>query len=745
MDYYTMKKIKIYFFPLFGLMLFCQVALGDSDIEAIKKRVVSELMKPEVDDDEVTKLVQSIKEDGTWPGIDYSNVSREGFEHRYHSGNMVKLARAYKNKFSKYYRKKKVKATINLALKNWVDNDYFCDNWWHNQIGTTNSLVTLMMIVGNELDQELVDKAQPIIGRAHTEAPGARPGGDRIKIAGIQAKNCLFLGDDKKFNEVVRIIESEIKFSEWVGAKYGYGFRHIPTGFSNRKMGGRGIQYDNSFHHRVDGVNNTLSYGLSYASAFAEWADYTSGTKFKFSEEKLAQLIDYFLDGVCKTAVFGKYPDAGSKNRSISREGALKAYNASLPQKLIRISEYRNDELQEIIDIRNNGKKPTLSHATYYWHSEHFTVQRPDWFTSVRMYSTRTHNMEMPYNSEGFFNHHRGDGTNHISVLGTEYVDIATVFDYQKIPGTTVMQKAEMPSAKTLQKLGITEFVGAATDGKYGTASFDFRSPHDPLIARKSWFFFNDEYVCLGAGISGKNNDLSVATTLNQCLLKDDVTVSVGGTKSVLDRGEREVDNIDWIYQDKVGYIFPNPTAVNIKNSESTGSWWRINKQTDSPKDEIKLDVFTAWIDHGKRPSEQTYEYIVVPATSIHELEQNQSKNNIKVLSNTPDLQAVHHSELDICEAVFYKAGEIQINENLKLTCNSPGIVLIKNQGRKILEISVSDPNRTLGKLCLSITSKIEKNERGYKSIWDEKNGMSEVFIDLPQGHYAGKSVTIKL
>jgi chondroitin AC lyase len=653
-----MKKIVSHLLGAFLLLLVCSsLSAKDSDIEKIKKRVVSELMKPGVDDAEVARLLETIKDDGTWPGIDYENVSREGFEHRVHLANMVILARAYKSKSSKLYKNKKVKETIELALKNWVEHDYFCDNWWHNQIGTTNSLVTLMLIIGDDLDKTLVEKAQPIIGRAHTEAGGARPGGDRIKIAGIQAKNCLFIGDDDKFNEVVRIIEGEIKFSEWVGAKYGYSFRHIPTGFDNRKMGGRGIQYDNSFHHRVDGVNNTLSYGLSYADAFVEWATYTNGTQFSFSEERLTKLIDYFLDGVCKTAVFGKYPEAGAKNRSISREGTLKPYSAKTAEKLLLTSDYRINELQEIVDIRNKGIKPTTSHATYYWHSEHFSFQRPNWFTSVRMYSIRTHNMEQPYNSEGFLNHHRGDGTNHIYVTGDEYYDIAPVLDYQKIPGTTVMQKPEMPDSRELQKLGLTEFVGAATDGKYGTAAFDFRSPHDPLIARKAWFLFDEEYVCLGAGISCKNRDLSVVTTLNQCLLRDDVTISSGNNKSQIEKGEKEFGNIDWVYHDGVGYVFPEPISVQIKNNMESGSWYRINKQSDSPKDKISLDVFKLWLDHGKRPSEESYEYIVVPATSIDKLEKNTSKNNIKVLVNTPEIQAVRHNPLRMCQAVFYKAG----------------------------------------------------------------------------------------
>ncbi|MCA1759457.1 MAG: chondroitin lyase, partial [Bacteroidales bacterium] len=386
------------------------------------------------------------------------------------------------------------------------------------------NLVHLMLLAGDELPKDLVEKAQPIIGRAHIDAPGARPGGDRIKIAGIQAKNMLFLGDKETFNEIVRVIESEIKFSEWVGAEYGYGFRHIPTGFANREMGGRGIQYDYSFHHRVDGVNNTLSYGTSYADAFAEWVAYTAETEYAFSEEKINQLVDYYLDGICKHLIFGKFPDPGAKNRSISREGTLNPYGSSIISKLLTSTNYRKSELEEIKNTRDSGTESTLSHATFYWHSEHFTYQRPDWFTSVRMYSTRNHNMEVPYNSEGFLNHHRGDGTNHISVTGDEYYDIAPVYDYQKIPGTTVMQKPELPDARELQKLGITDFVGAATDGKYGTAAFDFRSPHDPLIARKAWFFFDDEYVCLGAGISCRQQ-LPVVTTLNQCLLRGDVTL----------------------------------------------------------------------------------------------------------------------------------------------------------------------------------------------------------------------------
>ncbi|GAB1453846.1 polysaccharide lyase 8 family protein [Draconibacterium sp.] len=727
------------------LFSFIQIVnAATSDIETIRKRIVDELMKPAVDDAKIESSINTFKDDGTWQGINYEDVSREGFENEIHLVNMVNLARAYKTKSSKYYGSKKVKSVVESALRNWVDHDYFCENWHPNQIGTTGNLVTVMLLMGDELPKDLVEKAQPIIGRANLNASGARPSGDRIKIAGILAKNLIFIGDYKQFEEVLKVIEGEIKQVDWIGEKYGYGYFKMESGLGTKKYEGRGIQFDNSFHHRVDGVNNTLSYGFGYADAFVEWAVYTAGTQYEFSGEKKEQLVDYFLDGICKMSVYGKYPDFGAKNRSISRSGALRAYNAKMAENLLLTTNYRRNEIQEIADIINKDTKPTLSHATFYWNTEHFSFQRPNWFTSVRMYSTRNYNMEVPYNSEGLLNHHRGDGTNHISLTGDEYYDIAPVFDYQKIPGTTTMQKPALTAPDEIQKLGLTDFVGAVTDGLYGAVAFDFKSPHDPLCARKAWFFFDDEYVCLGAGISGKS-ELPVVTTLNQCLLRSDVTISSGNKKSVIAKGEKEFENIDWVFQDGVGYTFPKPSTVNIRNMETTGSWWIVNKQNDSPKGEVKMDVFKLWFNHGDRPSDASYEYIVVPATSVEKMEQNNSKNNIEMLSNTPEVQAVKNLGLNICQVVFYKTGDIQVSGKFKLISDNPGIVMLKMEGEKLSEISVSDPNRELLKFRLSVSSKIVAHGENFVSVWNETEGASEISIDLPQGNYAGKSVTIKL
>lgn len=739
-----MKK-NIFICAIIGVVLIIYSAnlYAQSDFDTIKKRILEEMMKPRVDDSEVSRILNSIRNDGTWPDIDYVDVSNEGFQHRGHLSNMVVLARAYNSELSEHHKSNKIKNSIELALKHWVDNDYICENWWHNQIGTPDNLVRLMLLIGDDLPKELVDKAQPIIGRAHIDAPGARPGGDRIKIAGIQAKNMLFTGDRQTFEKVVNVIENEIKYVEWIGRKYGYTFRFEPGGFANREAGGRGIQYGNSFHHREDGVNNTLSYGIGYADAFIEWAVYTTGTQYQFASDKLERLVDYFLDGICKTSVFGKFPDAGATNRDVSRPGALRPFGAQTAENLLLTTGYRKNELQEITDIRKKEIKPTVSHATFFWNTEHFTYQRPDWFTSVRMYSTRNYNMEQPYNSEGLLNHHRGDGANHISRTGDEYFNIFPVFDYQKVPGATIMQKETLPHHNQIQKLGQTGFVGAVTDGKYGAATFDFKSPHDPLVARKSWFFFDDEYVALGAGISCRQQ-LPVVTTLNQCLLRGEVTVSSNNQPSVIAKGEKQFTDVDWVFHDEIGYVFPEPANVELMNKRVSGSWWDISKQSTISHDKVEMDVFKLWIYHGNRPSDETYQYIVVPATSLEKMKQNDSKNNILVLSNTYNVQAVCHNGLNISQAVFYQSGEVVLPGGIRLACDTPGAVMIKTNKGKVTGLSVSDPSRMLGKMHLTISGKVELKSEGVTCIYDKKKNSTAISVVLPQTVYAGSSVTVK-
>lgn len=720
-----MKIVVCLMAMFFLLSLFitqCQPR-NDSDLETIRKRVITELLEPEVNQVKIEKLMNSINEDGSWPDINYKDVSSTGFEHGEHLDRLVSMSRAYKKPGSALRDNKQLEKAIDLALNYWLRNDFIADNWWWNQIGTPRALVEVLLILDEDLTEWQIAKALPIVARAnYMYAWGARPSGDRIKIAGIQAKRLLFERDYKALQKVIDVIEEEIKFST-----------------------GKGMQYDFSYHHRDDEVNNTLAYGVGFSNVAAYWAAVTSETKYQFGQRSIHLLVNYYLDGICKMMAYGKYPDPGALNREITRKGSLEPYSPVTPKRLLKATDYRKKDLKMIIKIRKGETKPSLSFSRFYWQSDYFTFQRPDFFTSVRMYSSRNHNMEISYNGEGLMNHYRGDGTNYLSRTGREYAYLAPVYDWQKIPGATIMQRPRMPPPDKIQQKGLTDFVGAVTDRKYGAVGFKFKSPIDPLKAKKSWFFFDNAYVCLGAGIAG-NSTLPVVTTLNQVRLRGDVLVKNKKQKWVLKKGLHQFDQLKWVWHDKIGYIFPKPATVHLSNRAQTGSWYRVNHQTSSSKKEVSKDVFKLWVSHGSYPEGATYRYIVVPAIGKQGIEEFSGNNSIKVLSNTPEIQAVKNAHLNIFEGVFYKPGSIRISDSLRLIMKDPGIFMIKTNGQSVTSISVADPTHHLEKIHLALSTKIKKKDKKlfiFSSSWDKSDGMSHITIELPQQVYAGKSVTI--
>ena len=718
------QSIKALLMVLFGSVFATFCHAQNKDLETIKGRIVTELMSSNVSDKAIEAIIAKMNEDGSFQGINYADLSRTAsFPHGGHTRDLVYLAKAYKTKTSAFYQNKKVKDLVTIGLEYWVKHDFVGDNWHDNQITTPTNLGNLMLVIGDELPKDLVEKAQPMIGRANMSASGARQSGDRIVIAGILAKNLLFRGDAKEFDNIIKIIEGEMKFA----------------------TGERGIQHDYSFHHRVDRVNNTSSNGYGkYANAYGEWSFYVAGTKYQFSKEKINQLVDYYLDGIYKQMVYGVYEDISVKNRSISQKVASFQPQSTLEIERVLVStDYRKKELEEIIRLRKGEAKPSQSFAKFFWQTEHFVFQRPGFYTTVRMFSTRNRNMEEPYNGPGKTTHHRADGTNYLMLKGDEYHNIWAVYDWQKISGTTIMQKAKLYGPEDIQKEGLTNFVGAVTDGLYGAVAFDFKSPHDMTEAKKSWFFFDEEYVCLGTDIKSKP-DLPVATTINQVLMRSDVTVMQDGTKKTLPQGNRVAEKVKWVYHDKVGYIFPEPTTINLSNQPETGRWSDITDQKNISKEEVKEDVFKLWFNHGNKPNGASYQYIVVPNVSEQQLA-GSANRSIEILSNTPDLQAVKHTNLGVIQLAFYKNGEVEITKGSKLRMDSQGMAMLKLNGNRLKELTLADPSRKLSRMTVTVPGMYTAKGEGYFSVPDSKQNTTLLVVELPQGVYAGKSVSVKL
>ncbi|GAB2998272.1 polysaccharide lyase 8 family protein [Cyclobacterium sediminis] len=721
------KKLIIIFQFLLVLLICTDVWAQVDEIALIRQRIVLQLKSNPIKADEVSRLMKNIQSDGSFKNINYEDLSRTAsFPQRRHTAGLVTLARAHETEGNPYYLDKDLLDKIILATNYWVENDFVGDNWHNNQITTPGNLVHLMLLIGRKLPEKLVDKAQPIIGRANMNASGARPSGDRIVIAGILAKNLLFIEDQATFDEIIKIIANEIKFS----------------------TGERGMQHDYSFHHRKDRVNNTTSYGYGkYANAFGEWSDYVAGTSYAFEKDKINHLVDYYLDGVYKQLVYGVFEDISVKNRSIANRSTFKAKGTLEIERLLRSTSYRSKELKEIIKLRKGEVTPTLSFAKFFWQSEHFVLQRPNYYTTVRMFSSRNKNMEKPYNGPGITTHHRGDGTNYLMLKGDEYHNIWPIYDWQKISGTTILQKPELHDGESIQKAGTMDFVGAVENGKNGAVGFDFTSPHDGTKAKKAWFFFDQSYVCLGTAIKG-DKDLPVATTVDQVLIRSSIsTLQTGKKAAPLPEGTHKISRLKWLHHGNIGYVFPNESSVHVSNKVETGRWSDITDQKNISNKLVSEKVLKIWFDHGVNPKYGSYAYMVFPGITENRLKAIYDEGTpYRILSNSKELQAVKNKEEQQVQAVFYQAGSLSLENKLNLKMDNSGIVLIELNRGKVQSISISDPSRKQKEIKFTLDGlyKVKKDNKVITSR-NKRSNATHFTIRMPEGNFAGKSISFQL
>jgi chondroitin AC lyase len=698
----------------------------DSEMEIIRARVISELMAPEVEQSRIEYLLDAIRDDGSWPDIDYEDVSRTGWEHRFHLEHIGDLSRAYKKPESAYFQNPKVKKAIFSALRFWFEHNFKCENWYFNVIRTPREITRILLLMDSDLTDALKEDGLRLSQWADPSAVTHNIGGDEIKVAGIHAKRALFLRNEQLLKESIEMMNENI---------------HITTV--------QGIQPDMSFHHRSFAINSTTTYGIKTPQHFGRWAAHFAGTRFAFPKQKIELVVDFFLDGVTRSLVHGSQWDPGTFDRAISRnteqleDSRPGLLSPDIPRNLLAATSYRRAELEESLSVRMGEKQPEYAHSYFFWRSEYYSHQRPNYFASARMYSSRSYNVDRPYNSEGIKNHHLGDGANFISRTGQEYRDIYPVYDWQKIPGTTVVQKPSLPSPDEITKAGHSDFVGGVTDGMYGAAALDFVSPHDPLAARKAWFFFDEELVSLGAGISS-DGEYPVATTLNQCLLNREVVVSTKDGWLNMQQGDHDLKSVLWIHHDRIAYVFPDTQNIRLSNKRASGTWRSINQQQWATDEEVQEDVFKLWVDHGHTPSQEKYAYIVVPGIDVAQVKRYRENTRINILANTPVMQAVEHTGLQIAQIAFYETGEIELAGGMKVRAESPGLVMVHMSGESIKKLTIADPTWKLDSFRLRITSKIEGRGERWTAVWNESGGYSDIQVELPSTEgYAGKSIII--
>ena len=680
------------------------------DLHIIKARLVEQLAASETKTaaDEVRRWADSLDPDGAWPDIDYACRSVSAWDALNHLKRIAGMARAYRGDTPELGQSPALRNRIGRALDCWQEKGFPSPQWWYSQIGVPLEVASIMLLMEADLSEAQKAKGLRILRRCALRYPGSRGTGQNLIW---RAKITLMRGCLEANPEAV---------AGALGAVAG----------TIRITTGEGVQPDLSFHQHGP-LLYSAGYGVSFSIDCAEAAFLARGTGYAFSPEKIDILSRHILDGQ-QWMIRGRTFDYGAWGRGISTRGPTTARVLILPcERMAALDTPRKAEF-EAFAARLRGETSeddsSIVGNRHFWRSDFMVHRRRDYQVSARMASVRTKGSESG-NGEGLKNYHLADGTTYILVRGDEYKDIFPVWHWRRIPGTTCEQTTGgFPNMEWGRGMrGKTSFVGGVTDGTYGVAACDFAK--GSLKARKAWFFFDREFVCLGSGITCSGGN-PVYTIVNQCLRETDTHLPAGK----LGRAGERTGNLGWVHQDGIGYVLFDAHNASLRVGAQKGSWREINRRYDNTP--VSEEVFSLWLDHGREARNAAYRYIVRPAIALEAFKKYADAPPVKILSNTPKVQAVQHTRTHVTGIAFFEPQQIEMTGGLVLSVDQPCLLLLRKQ-RDTMRLAISNPHNK----ALTVHVEVNLGLGGEGVEWSQAEGRSRITFDLPDGPQAGRSV----
>ncbi|MFD0672572.1 discoidin domain-containing protein [Cohnella sp. GCM10027633] len=600
--------------------------------------------------------------DGSWADVDYANTTSSANGRAWSPylalDRMQAMAQAFADPSSPSYHSEALLAGIQKGLDYWFTALPTSTNWWETGIGKQLRLAKIAILCEGYLTETQAANIIDTLDREPNTVDGAN--------SSWYNQNYMIRG---LLLEDVRIVRSAVN-----------AFNVL----SNVTTTVTGIQSDMSFFMHGK-TNYTTGYGRSFARDMSFWAYVTSGTVFSYSKAAIDSLSSYLLDGT-RYLVRGDVADLGMGMNGPEWPGyessALTFYEDPLqwmltanPERAAEFASFLHN-IREVGTSTSNGQ---IANNTTQWQTLVSSHMRNDYGITVKMASSTVKGGEWRTINPGGYNllYWTNQGATAIQRTGDEYRTIYPLMNWAHVPGTTapnvLTKDGNFNNPKT--------FVGGVTNERYGATAFDFNKLS--TSGKKGYFFFDDEMVALGAGITS-TNAAAVHTTLNQSRAVGQALVD---GNPIADGPLQTTGR--WAYNDSIGYVFPTATTFQVNRETKTGSWSDV--VTGSSTEPITESIFSIWLDHGVKPTNASYQYIVLPNKSSAEVGDYAGNIPVTILSNTPSIQAVRHNTLNIVEMLFYKAGTVTVRDGLTVKVDQPSMVIV-DESVTPARISVSNP-----------------------------------------------------
>jgi chondroitin AC lyase len=710
---------KTIFKTVIGICWVCclQTALGQSSqggimiktssrlpvFDTIMNRVWQQTKANAASSSTIDGLLKSIQPNGKWNDVDYTDRTIAKWKPAVHLEHLRVLVNAYVLQEAKYGDD--LFNAIQHAFEYWYSADPKSANWWHNEIGTPQNLGEMLIAMRYAKKQLPKNLEDSLLQRMKRGDVFKQTGANKTDVALHYFYRALLTSD----TALLSLAVSQV-FEPLVLVHYK-----------------EGLQYDYSYLQHGPQLQIS-SYGNVFLGGVVGMAYYVHNTAYALDEKRLGLLSGYYRNTYLKT-IRGSYTDFNVEGRGVSRKNILNKHSEGKRLELMEEIDPQHREDWQAAAARTSGIKPASFNVTpfdrHFWIGDYTMHLRPEYSFNIRMVSNRTKRCETG-NRENLLGRYLSDGSTDIQRSGSEYYNIMPIWEWDKIPGVTSRDYAtDRPTTVEWGELGSTAFAGGVSDGAYTVGAYV--QHYDSVQMKKSWFMFDKEVVCLGAGIQSEANE-TITTAVNQCWLRGEIYTSDKKQKT-LKKEQAAIVSKDaaWIWHDSIGYYFPQGGDLHISDAVQTGDWKHINNSfSDEPQ---SGKVFKLWFDHGAKPHNASYAYIVLPAVTDAEMKKYDGKQ-IHIIANNDSLQAVQHEGLNIIQIVFYKAGKLEA-AGFSVSADKPCILMIRNAGQTNATVYVADPTQAETAIVVTI-----RNVRTGKK--------KEMPINLPQKEMAGSTISAR-
>lgn len=653
------------------------------------------------------------------------------------------------------------------------------DNWWTWEIGIPKDLIPALILIYDGLTEEQVMAYtetlyffQPdpfhegVINTASTHGQGYR------EAQGANIIDCsttaVGLGALREDNELV--------YLGMLASSQTFVIQNVEDSAQIAANGyNSGFYPDGSYLDHIK-VPYLGAYGIEFMKGGAKIPSLLAGTPWKYPEQVQDNLESYIVEGFGNGMYQGMMLDC-LKGRSVSRPASSnQAAGREAMMIILQIVDSFSQEAKEttlsalkawleedegFIDslvgaenmaIKKKAKEiledTSIQSNVAPIHKSYPLMDRAvhrteDYLFALSMYSERIQNTEI-MNDENRFGWHQNNGMTYIYDEDKQYTEnYWNTVNPLRLPGTTVVPVnigTGKPDGSGFAQGGDfcskESWVGGTSIGNYGVSGMSFSgetqgiagdapvSYAPDLKGKKSWFMFDDEIVCLGAGITNKNMELPVETTIENKKLRKDGSnqLLVNGEKTELPVKEANVkelvertadvsgtsfEQVNWAHLEGnqsvgTGYYFPEEnTEIQVRRGQTTGSW----KDVGTFEGESTENYLEMWVDHGQNPENASYSYVLLPETSAEETENYAQAPKVTILENSSEVQAVRHETLKITGINFWQEQGGSIDG---ITSDKAASVMLQETEQGTVKVSVSDPTmKNKGNIQLTLEEEI--------------------------------------